>query len=109
MENACKWAAGRVRLAAGDAADGLVLSVEDDGPGLSEAQAALASTRGTRLDERMPGWGLGLSIVADLVDVNGGVMDFSRSALGGLAVTIRFPRGGLLSGDDRPTPETPGV
>jgi signal transduction histidine kinase len=104
MENACKWAAGRVRVAAAEAADGLVLSVEDDGPGLSEEQAALASTRGTRLDEREPGWGLGLSIVADLVDVNGGVMDFSRSALGGLAVTLRFPHQALLAGDAGPTP-----
>jgi signal transduction histidine kinase len=104
MENACKWAAGRVRVASGEAADGLVLSVEDDGPGLSEEQAALASTRGARLDEREPGWGLGLSIVADLVDVNGGAMEFSGSALGGLAVTIRFPHHALLPGAAGPTP-----
>lgn len=110
MENACKWAVGRVRVAAADTSDGLVLSVEDDGPGLSEEQTALATARGARLDERVPGWGLGLSIVADLVDVNGGVMEFSRSVLGGLAVTIRFSSRGLLRSDGTPTPlEAPSV
>jgi signal transduction histidine kinase len=34
---------------------------------------------------------LGLSIVSDLVDVNGGEMTFSRSQLGGLSVSIRLP------------------
>jgi len=110
MENACKWAASRVQVAAADASDGLVLSVEDDGPGLSEEQMALSTARGARLDERVPGWGLRLSIAADLVDVNGGIMSFSRSTLGGLAVTIRFSRRGLLRGDGRPTPlEVPSV
>lgn len=93
MENACKWASRRVRVAAGGTRDGLILSVEDDGAGISPEQAVEASRRGKRLDEMAPGWGLGLSIVADLVALNAGEMDFSRSAaLGGLAVTIRIPR-----------------
>jgi signal transduction histidine kinase len=92
MENAFKWASGRVRISARDATDGLVLSVEDDGPGMSAEQAAEASGRGKRLDEMAPGWGLGLSIVSDLVQVNGGDMCFARSDLGGLMVTIHLPR-----------------
>lgn len=92
MENACKWAARRVRVSALDADDGLHLSVEDDGPGLSPEQASEAARRGTRLDEKAAGWGLGLSIVSDLVQVNGGEMTFLRSKLGGLSVKIRIPR-----------------
>ncbi|TAN61512.1 MAG: HAMP domain-containing histidine kinase [Magnetospirillum sp.] len=91
MENACKWAAGRVRVSGRDTPAGLVLAVEDDGPGMPPELAAEASRRGKRFDEMASGWGLGLSIVSDLVEVNGGEMGFSRSDLGGLAVTIRLP------------------
>jgi signal transduction histidine kinase len=89
MDNACKWAASRVRVSA--AAEGrLAVTVEDDGPGLSPEQAEAAARRGARLDEGAPGWGLGLSIVADVVGVNGGSLEFARSKLGGLAAIVRF-------------------
>jgi signal transduction histidine kinase len=91
IENACKWAAGRIRVSALGAGDGLHLSVEDDGPGMSPGQASEAARRGTRLDESAAGWGLGLSIVSDLVQVNGGEIKFSRSKLGGLRVDIHLP------------------
>lgn len=92
MENACKWAKGRVRASARDDAEGLAISVEDDGPGMPPELAAEAPRRGKRLDEKSPGWGLGLSIVSDLVEVNGGDMTFAKSDLGGLSVAVRFPR-----------------
>lgn len=91
LENACKWATRRVRVSARNAEAGLVLSVEDDGPGMTPQQAAEAARRGKRLDEKAPGWGLGLSIVSDLVDVNGGELDFARGSLGGLLVAVRLP------------------
>lgn len=91
MENACKWAKGRVRVAAADDTRGLVLSVDDDGPGLPPALVEQAARRGARLDEKSPGWGLGLSIVSDLVAVNGGEIAFTKSELGGLSVVVRLP------------------
>ena len=90
MENACKWAAGRVRVSAGEDRSGVIVTVEDDGPGMSESQASEALRRGRRLDEVVPGWGLGLAIVDDLAEVNGGTLEFGRSDLGGLRVSIRF-------------------
>lgn len=90
-ENACKWAKTHVRIAARMADGGLFVTVEDDGPGMTAEQAAEASRRGRRLDEMSEGWGLGLSIVADLIEVNGGELAFSRSDLGGLAVAVRIP------------------
>lgn len=97
MENACKWARNRVRVTV--VADGqLVMVVEDDGPGLSPDQATRVSRRGARLDEAMPGWGLGLGIVTDLVAVNGGTLTLDRSELGGLRATLTLPgSAGLLS------------
>lgn len=91
MENACKYAARLVRVSARGEPGELVLAVEDDGPGLTAEQAAEASRRGRRLDEMAPGWGLGLAIVADIVQVYGGSLAFGRSQLGGLMVEVRLP------------------
>ena len=91
LENACKWGKSRVRISAQESSGSLMLCFDDDGPGMSAEQTATAARRGKRLDELAPGWGLGLSIVADLVDVNGGALTFERSTLGGLSVVIRFP------------------
>ncbi len=91
LENACKWGKGHVRISAQESSAGLMLCIDDDGPGMTTEQTATAARRGKRLDEMAPGWGLGLSIVADLVDVNGGTLTFGRSTLGGLSVAICFP------------------
>jgi len=92
MENACKWSSSRVRVSAEQTADEVQLVVEDDGPGMSATQAAEASRRGKRFDEIAPGWGLGLSIVADLVEVTGGSLSLTESPLGGLKACIEYPR-----------------
>lgn len=89
MENACKWAASRVRVSV-QAGPPLVLAVEDDGPGLSEQQCAQATRRGARLDESAPGHGLGLSIVRDLAELYGGRLELDRSELGGLRARLVF-------------------
>jgi len=87
MDNACKWARGRVLVRAD--AGGLV--VEDDGRGLSAEEWTLATQRGTRLDLSTPGSGLGLAIVSDLAALLGLGLGFGRSAWGGLAVTLSWP------------------
>ena len=94
VDNACKWAAGRVAISGEVARDGerarLVLRVEDDGPGLPE-EARGTLKRGRRLDESKPGSGLGLSIVSDLAALYRGSLDLSRSPLGGLAAVLDLP------------------
>lgn len=92
MENACKWATSCVRVAAEQNRERLLLIVDDDGPGMSAEQAAEASRRGKRFEEIAPGWGLGLSIVSDLVEVSGGSVSFLKSPLGGLRACVDLPR-----------------
>lgn len=93
MDNACKWAQRCVRVSGTeDAARGLCLWVEDDGPGLSDAQAAQALERGVRLDQRVQGSGLGLSIVHDLAAAYGGRLRLGRSEMGGLLAEACFAR-----------------
>jgi signal transduction histidine kinase len=93
LDNACKWAASTVRL--GVTVDGaLRVRVEDDGPGLADADAGHLLERGTRLDETRAGHGLGLAIVRDIVALYGGQLALQRSAdLGGLSVEARLPIG----------------
>ncbi|HVY83848.1 MAG TPA: sensor histidine kinase [Caulobacterales bacterium] len=95
LDNACKYGKSEivVRLVPPASDDGLMeIVVEDDGPGLSEAQVAqVLAARGTRLDEAAPGQGLGLSILKETVDLYAGQLLFERSALGGLKARLRLP------------------
>jgi len=97
IDNACKWASTEVRVevaALDDPAtnrDMFVITVEDDGPGLTPDQRAEAVKRGRRLDETVPGTGLGLSIVADLAALYGGSFALDGSDLGGLKARLVLP------------------
>jgi signal transduction histidine kinase len=94
IDNACKYGKSQVivRLKAPAAKNGLFeIVVEDDGPGLSEAELARAMARGARLDEAAPGQGLGLSILKETVDLYAGELVFERGGLGGLKARLRLP------------------
>ncbi len=90
VENAAKFARRRVRIT-GEAVDGGLLIVEDDGPGIGPEQVAEALMRGGRLDEAGSGHGLGLAIANDLADATRGQITLLRSELGGLKVTVAWP------------------
>lgn len=97
MDNACKWAKSRVLVSAAidDAPGGPVLrlAIEDDGTGLTPQQVQILR-RGTRLDESVPGSGLGLSIVREISELYGGTLTLDRSAqIGGLRAELQLPAG----------------
>ncbi len=50
-----------------------------------------AFARGDRFDEAVPGSGLGLSIVREIVGLYGGAADLGVSELGGLKVELELP------------------
>ena len=97
LDNAFKWARGEVRAAVAPGAPlangfaSFTLTIDDDGPGLPEDKREEAMARGSRLDEAMPGSGLGLSIVAELVSLYEGRIVLEKSPLGGLRAVIRLP------------------
>ena len=91
LDNACKWARSEVRLEIRKEAEGYRLTIEDDGPGVPEALRDSVLHRGTRLDERAEGHGLGLGIVRDMLTAWNGSLALERSALGGLRATVRLP------------------
>ncbi|WP_245413851.1 ATP-binding protein [Fulvimarina endophytica] len=92
LENASKWAKGRVVIACRPAGpDRFETVVEDDGPGLNEEERQAALKRGRRFDETVPGSGLGLSIVSDTAGEYQGEVRLQTSRLGGLAVVVALP------------------
>ena len=91
MDNACKWARRRVRVRALAEGARLVLSVDDDGPGLSADDRKRVGERGERLDESVPGSGLGLAIVRDISKLYGGFFALDASDLGGLRTRLTLP------------------
>jgi len=98
LDNACKWATRDVLVTAtkisGSGSKGpmLRITVEDDGPGLPEEKRALVLQRGARLDEAVPGSGLGLNIVGETAELYGGTLTLSESNMGGLRAEILLPR-----------------
>lgn len=91
MDNACKWARGRVNVTVTAEQNLVSLAIDDDGPGLPEHQRKLAMGRGRRLDESAPGSGLGLAIVGDIAGLYGGALRLEESALGGLRAMLTLP------------------
>ena len=91
LDNAAKWARQRVVLRV-EEGEGLAFAVEDDGPGIPTERLGELSGRGVRLDEAVPGHGIGLPIVREIVDHYGGSLAFSRSeVLGGLRAEVHLP------------------
>ncbi|PWB48411.1 MAG: two-component sensor histidine kinase [Nitrosomonadales bacterium] len=91
LDNACKWCHARVELHAGSEAGHLALAVEDDGPGIPAQEAANILQRGVRADQSTPGQGIGLAMVASIVQAYGGEIRIGESPLGGARVVIRIP------------------
>lgn len=67
------------------------LIIEDDGKGIEEEKLAFVTERGSQIPGNAGSAGIGLSIVAEILQAYGGDIAFSRSSLGGLQVDIRLP------------------
>ena len=101
LENAFKWAKSGVLLtvqreAQANGGFGLLIRIEDDGPGIEPDQVSNVLQRGVRGDQRVKGHGIGLAIVQELVDSYSGTLDVSRSPdpeFGGAMFDVRFPKG----------------
>jgi signal transduction histidine kinase len=91
LENACKWAKSEIAVRASSSGATAVVTVEDDGVGLAPDLRTSVLGRGVRADEAAPGWGLGLAIVRDLVEIYGGSIALEESPPGGLRASLSLP------------------
>jgi len=90
LENAYRLCLQQVRISASYHEGDLLLSVEDDGPGVPVGQRERIIRRGERLDGQHPGQGIGLAVVKDILDSYAGELSLGESALGGAAFRIRL-------------------
>jgi signal transduction histidine kinase len=69
-----------------------VITVDDDGPGIPEADRERVFTPFTRLDPTAPGSGLGLALVAQQAGHHGATVTIGDAPLGGARFVVRFGR-----------------
>ena len=94
-ENAARHAASRVAIALTAREHRVVLTVDDDGPGIPGPERGRVLQRFVRLDEARSrdegGSGLGLPIVDEVVRAHGGSVQIMESPLGGARVEVSLP------------------
>ena len=95
LRNAAKYADQRIAVKALRRADRIEISVEDDGPGIPEAERERIFEPFYRLDRSRDrasgGFGLGLSIAQKAVTLHGGTIRIGSSPLGGASMTMVLP------------------
>jgi signal transduction histidine kinase len=92
IDNACKWTTKTIAIHGSGHEDRVVIVVEDDGPGLPADSIDVVFRVGERLDEQVPGSGLGLPIARDLAQLYGGEIRLENIAAGGLRAVLRLPK-----------------
>jgi signal transduction histidine kinase len=97
VDNAIKYSAGsgeapRVVVSLRKSADGVLLEVADNGPGIPEEDRERATERFVRLEKSrsQPGSGLGLSLAKAVMEFHGGGLELADRNPG-LLVAMRFP------------------
>ena len=96
MDNGYKYCKSRVRVMARSNSERLVITVGDDGRGITAEEATTLFRRGQRADESVPGQGIGLAVVRETVELYRGTLDVGRSELGGAELRVELARAGLL-------------
>lgn len=97
LDNACKFARSRVRVdlrtlvQPGWRKAGLLLVVDDDGPGIPAMHRQAVLERGARIDTAVEGQGIGLAASAEIVAAHGGTLAIDDSTLGGARVVVSLP------------------
>jgi len=93
LDNAWRHARSRVRIGAGREGPAVLITIADDGPGMTGEEIDTALLKGRRLDEAGGGHGFGLPISRELAELHGGSLELRRDAsdLGGVAAFVRLP------------------
>ena len=94
LNNAVSYTAdnGQVQIAAAADARGVVLTVDDSGPGIDPSRRAAAFDRFERLGrDTGAGAGLGLFLVQTAAALHGATVQLTQSPLGGLRAEVTMP------------------
>jgi len=111
VANAMRFARAHIVIRARDLGGEIVLEVEDDGPGIPEADRAVIFERfgqASAETRKRSGTGLGLAIVREAARLHGGQASVEESTLGGARFVLRLPRR-VATRAPEPTVATPSA
>ncbi|MAT68188.1 MAG: two-component sensor histidine kinase [Planctomycetaceae bacterium] len=91
LANAGRFAAHRVIVECRVTAAGLIVDVDDDGPGIAPGDRQRVLEPFVRLGDSGRGAGLGLALVRRIVVHHGGQIEILDSQLGGCRARVRWP------------------
>ena len=91
LDNACKWAKSQIDISWSSVDGEARIVIDDDGPGIPEADREQVFAIGERLDAQVEGSGLGLAITRDLLTLYRGSVCLALSPGGGLRIQIVLP------------------
>ena len=93
LDNAFKFGNRKIVIESLESAGkSMTLLIEDDGEGLSAAEIEQILNRGTRLDQATEGQGIGLAVVADIVQSYNIELTFGAARSGGLRASLEFQK-----------------
>jgi signal transduction histidine kinase len=92
LDNACQWARSRVTIHSEASESSIVVTIDDDGPGIAPELRERVLQRGVRADEAAQGSGLGLAIVGDFAELYGGTITLGTSPGNGTRARLELPR-----------------
>jgi len=88
IDNAFKWCHQQIVLSAEHNHEHIIIQVKDDGPGIPQNEITRILERGVRADQSIPGYGIGLAIVRDIIQVYGGDLSIEQNFPEGACITI---------------------
>ena len=119
LNNAAKYSGrnGRIRVAAARDGDEVVVSVQDDGPGIPPEMLTAVFEMFVQVDQTLDrahgGLGIGLTLVKNLVELHGGTVEARSAGLGhGSELVVRLPslaEDGTQPVDEASTAPHPGL
>lgn len=93
IENACKYGRDHIAVSARNQNSDLLITVADNGLGISDQAESIILQRGARADTAKPGQGIGLAVTTDIVSAyNGSIRVGNSETLGGAEFQILLPR-----------------
>jgi len=91
LDNAAKWARSRITVDTARRGEAVVITIEDDGPGVAAERHDEILKRGSHGKDDAGGTGLGLAITRDIIDAYGATIRLDAAGLGGLQICLVLP------------------
>ncbi|GKS69128.1 two-component system, OmpR family, sensor histidine kinase PhoQ [Nitrosomonas sp. PY1] len=88
IDNAFKWCRYSIQICAECLGNQVAIQVKDDGPGIPSQEADRILERCVRADQSIPGHGIGLAIVHDIIQAYDGKMTIANNPAGGACITL---------------------